>query len=1591
MSTIRDPATITKVGRQMMTAGGDITYTKATLYGQDISHLTKDQLESLTSIGNPLVTVPLGISDKNDNGNGTTVILEATFQNSNLKADLPYTAVGFFAKRGDDAEKLIAVGVATEGAYLAAASPNGIATDALDIKVAIAIGDSANVTAMIDPAGSVTPAALHNAITDVKSEMKTGLDTKADKSTVDSDVKSINDTLATKADKQTVTDDLATKADKTDVDAQIGTVNKSVSDLSDTVKANKDDADKTLATKADKATVESELSTKANQSDLDKTNAEVAKKASTTDVNSQLATKADAKDVTDALALKDDTVDVDKKISNVTNSVNSLSSTVTSNKSATDTALGTKANANDVANSFEEVRNRVKKLEGQQELTAPDFNTLTSTGIYMIENPTSGKNSPSNGNWGILVVSRGTTGSDSRILQEYYPDSGDLPYFRMSGPGGVWRDWKQLSDQSEINSLRDAVNTKVDKTDVAKDIDTVNKSISSMSATITANQKATDTALDTKADKTTVNQELATKANSIDVDDKLAAKADSADVTKQIKTITDLANSKADQTALDATNATVATKANSTDVYTKTDTDKLLDAKADKAAVEQSLSTKANSADVDKKLDKKADKSSVDAKINAIDFSKIKFRKQRVNSDGQAADTTWSATKNSDGSYTIDIYQDDWTAYKVASLLQAITTKADQSSLDATNKTVATKANSSDVYTKKQVDDAFSSRDATIATKADKAMVDTEISKIDFTPYAKTADVNKEIKTVTDLANTKVDATYSYSKAELDKKLLALFTDTSGKVNASQVASMIAGKADKTDVDQKIATVNKSVSDLSDTVSANKTATDASLATKANASDVADNVKTLQANIDTKADKATVDAEIAKIDFTPYAKSADVDSKLKGYTDTADLTKLLAGKADSDFSYSKAELDKKLLDLTTTTGGKVDASQVATMIENKADKSDVTKQIGTVTDLVNTKANSTDVDAALDKKDDITDVDAKIKKVTDLANKAQSTADSKVKSNWAIDNSNGKFVAANVPAVDTATQSFTQTGLDLLNTLATKSQVADAKNTANQAIDDYNKRPVIRGNDGDDLLAYKTNQLRLYVDVKNCKNLPPASNTQWFTVEYIFENPNDDGVAIFRSPASEVWLNGNNGGNYNNWLRLANAGDITNLQNAINTKANSSDVYTKSDVDYRTRGTIITDYDIASLTPTKENNNYRNRWLVDQNVLPKFAEQINQLKGRRTVDSPDFNNMTDTGTYYITNNATKNIKNNPVGQWGVLIVSNGNGHRISQVYYPDDGNPPWYRSLDESTWRPWYQLSTRYDVGNATNAANAASNKIDTVLANSYVRKQGMNANGDCVEIKHTGIKQANGGYAFDMWSDDWTASKLNDVIKNQLPSKANTADVNNALNDKANAGDVSALQNKVNVNTPLFRKISADSTWEDIFGVTNPNNVLTSLRINPGGSGQLVNDFAAGIGFGGNDTKAVISVDYGSHVARFTAGNGTSPGWSEDVAWKSDINNVNNQINSTNQTVSALQQTIKTLNDTLSSANATIKTLQDTITKQATTITGLQTQVSNQANEISYIKANYIEGKRFSKSQEAAAEAWEKQNPQRLAFITDN
>ena len=64
---------------------------------------------------------------------------------------------------------------------------------------------------------------------------------------------------------------------------------------------------------------------------------------------------------------------------------------------------------------------------------------------------------------------------------------------------------------------------------------------------------------------------------------------------------------------------------------------------------------------------------------------------------------------------------------------------------------------------------------------------------------------------------------------------------------------------------------------------------------------------------------------------------------------------------------------------------------------------------------------------------------------------------------------------------------------------------------------------------------------------------------------------------------------------------------------------------------------------------------------------------------------------------------------------------------------------------------------------------------------------------------------------------------------------------------------------------------------------------------------------------------------------------------------------------------------------------------LQSTVESQASEIASLKAQLNDAVNQINYIKANYIEGRRFAKSQEAQAVEWENANPQRIAFITDN
>lgn len=300
---------------------------------------------------------------------------------------------------------------------------------------------------------------------------------------------------------------------------------------------------------------------------------------------------------------------------------------------------------------------------------------------------------------------------------------------------------------------------------------------------------------------------------------------------------------------------------------------------------------------------------------------------------------------------------------------------------------------------------------------------------------------------------------------------------------------------------------------------------------------------------------------------------------------------------------------------------------------------------------------------------------------------------------------------------------------------------------------------------------------------------------------------------------------------------MAKAAD-DKAQSALDTKANASDVYTKSEVNSKTSGTIITDYDIANKNPTKKTDSYTNKWLVDQNVLGQFADQINQLKGRRTGDSVDCNTLTDSGVYLI--NSFQNSKNFPTGNWGVLVVFNGDSQRTEQIYFTDDGTSVFMRTYG------WI-----------------------------------------------------NGTVSWGNW--------------NQIVWKSDISNLQNAVNSKAD-------KSQVNVEGSLFRMLSAGNTWNDILGFDNGDaSALVAFRGNTSGAmDNLLGNYSAGVAFGGGDTKGFLEVSYADHNARIGGGNGSAPVWHEDIAWKSDVNDLRNQV----QQLRDNQFEVQTFTDATAAAN---------------------------------------------------------------------
>lgn len=214
---------------------------------------------------------------------------------------------------------------------------------------------------------------------------------------------------------------------------------------------------------------------------------------------------------------------------------------------------------------------------------------------------------------------------------------------------------------------------------------------------------------------------------------------------------------------------------------------------------------------------------------------------------------------------------------------------------------------------------------------------------------------------------------------------------------------------------------------------------------------------------------------------------------------------------------------------------------------------------------------------------------------------------------------------------------------------------------------------------------------------------------------------------------------------------------------------------------------------------------------------------------------------------------------------------------------------------------------------------------------------------------------------------------------------KSNVNNLQSAINTKANASDV---YTKREVNDAFSTRDSnitnavnlANQAQETANTKANASDVYTKSQTD-GKLGQKITFVKCDSPQAAHDISTKPAAD-GSIVFGIYDMN-DEPSEAYVAGQKINIEWLYNHLTDLQSIVSSGLATKANQSD-LGSTNATVES-------QASEIASLKVQLNDAVNQINYIKANYIEGRRFAKSQETQATAWENENPQRIAFITDD
>ena len=342
-----------------------------------------------------------------------------------------------------------------------------------------------------------------------------------------------------------------------------------------------------------------------------------------------------------------------------------------------------------------------------------------------------------------------------------------------------------------------------------------------------------------------------------------------------------------------------------------------------------------------------------------------------------------------------------------------------------------------------------------------------------------------------------------------------------------------------------------------------------------------------------------------------------------------------------------------------------------------------------------------------------------------------------------------------------------------------------------------------------------------------------------------------------------------------------------------------------------------------------EAHNHDDRYYTESEVNTLLASKVHE---ETITDERDLNTVKTTGIYHL---KTTNFTNGPgITNHGTLIVDYTVGTPY-QIYIPDSKNQAFRRNYNNSSsvWNAWSELkltdtntwrgiqnnltsdSTSDSLsaaqgkvlkglvdgklGKNDNAVSATTSKALQLL--SSTRPTSMNFN--------LGSNDYKGKVTYAIASSSTTDGKppIDSVVQNwswdsngygaQVAVKADAnprmyirgaTSHNGASKWDANWKTVAFTDDAMTpkdhnhgLNSSSLAK-TVDNETTNSWDMVGGNNcfLLRSLRMQSKAPDWLEGNYAAGIAFGGSDTKGVISHAYGSPAIKFAGGNGAAPVW---------------------------------------------------------------------------------------------------------------